>query len=409
MKGTPAGANAQSQSPSLVSHAGHGALPKPGPAGTAVISTLFQMEPVPSILWVDPEFKSGRLSSFTHVPANTKVKLFTQFIEHSLKPEVYKEMNSFQELKTLPQEKSCQLRYASDLVTEIGIKLEEEFHANLFKMQGKVLSLSKNDSNFWQGVAQDQSAVEVKFHAKAVFMATGCHPRPAPLFENMDSKVINPEDMLDPSKIQKLISHHDRVAVIGSSHTSVLIIKNLMESSNCPSQITNFYRLPLKYAKYLEDGRIQHDNTGLKGEVAVWSKENMKDCDEDQSSISLLEGKIIRLRTSESEENKIYKDVLPSCDKIIWAIGYNRNPLPSIFDQKSPIQVSSYDGKGNLLDDQGKPIDGLYGVGIAFPQRVVDVDGSNEYAVGLWKFMKHIKNIVPEIHSHIMGSTLLNA
>jgi hypothetical protein len=38
------------------------------------------------------------------------------------------------------------------------------------------------------------------------------------------------------------------------------------------------------------------------------------------------------------------------------------------------------------------PIPGLFGAGIAFPERVVDPHGNEEYAVGFWKFMKFAQN-----------------
>ena len=49
-----------------------------GPAGFAVASTLLDGSSEP-ILWVDPEFMSGRLHSYLEVPSNTKAKLFTLY------------------------------------------------------------------------------------------------------------------------------------------------------------------------------------------------------------------------------------------------------------------------------------------------------------------------------------------
>jgi hypothetical protein len=40
-------------------------------------------------------------------------------------------------------------------------------------------------------------------------------------------------------------------------------------------------------------------------------------------------------------------------------------------------------------------ISGLFGAGIAFPERVVDPHGNIEYAVGFFKFMKFLKRVVP--------------
>lgn len=45
---------------------------------------------------------------------------------------------------------------------------------------------------------------------------------------------------------------------------------------------------------------------------------------------------------------------------------------------------------------KGQLAKGLFGMGIAFPERVTDPVGNVEYAVGLFKFMKGAKRMVPE-------------
>ena len=61
----------------------------------------------------------------------------------------------------------------------------------------------------------------------------------------------------------ELVSHKDTVCVVGSSHSAILVLMNLLEMENGP-QVLNLYRSPLKYAKFLPDGTIILDNTGLK-------------------------------------------------------------------------------------------------------------------------------------------------
>jgi hypothetical protein len=60
-----------------------------------------------------------------------------------------------------------------------------------------------------------------------------------------------------------LVSSSDTVGVIGSSHSAVLVLMNLLEMQHGP-QVVNLFRSPLKYAKYLPNGTIILDNTGLK-------------------------------------------------------------------------------------------------------------------------------------------------
>ena len=64
------------------------------------------------------------------------------------------------------------------------------------------------------------------------------------------------------------VSADDVIGVIGSSHSGVLALMNLLQMKNGP-RVINFYRSPLRYAIYLEDGRIAYDNTGLKVGAAV--------------------------------------------------------------------------------------------------------------------------------------------
>ena len=60
-----------------------------------------------------------------------------------------------------------------------------------------------------------------------------------------------------------LVSSDDTVGVVGSSHSAVLVLMNLLEMQDGP-KVVNLYRSPLKYAKFLADGTIVLDNTGLK-------------------------------------------------------------------------------------------------------------------------------------------------
>ncbi|KAG9703214.1 hypothetical protein KCU73_g18207, partial [Aureobasidium melanogenum] len=51
---------------------------------------------------------------------------------------------------------------------------------------------------------------------------------------------------------------------------------------------------------------------------------------------------------------------------------------------------------GAFKNVDGKQIPGLFGAGIAWPERVTDPEGSVEWAVGFWKFMRYAKRVVPD-------------
>lgn len=86
---------------------------------------------------------------------------------------------------------------------------------------------------------------------------------------------------LDPPLLAKLLGSHKplTMGVIGASHSAILVLRNLynLASSTHPKlRIKWFTRHPLRYAEE-RDGWIFRDNTGLKGEVAVWAKENLEE------------------------------------------------------------------------------------------------------------------------------------
>jgi alpha-1,3/alpha-1,6-mannosyltransferase len=95
-----------------------------------------------------------------------------------------------------------------------------------------------------------------------------------------------------------------------------------------------------------------------------------------------------------------YKQELSSCDYFVQAIGYEKQPgVHHIVTDKTRLKLHRdlvYDHEtAEFTDKEGNKIPGLYGAGIAFPEKVVDPEGNVEYAVGLAKFMKYLKRVVP--------------
>ena len=202
------------------------------------------------------------------------------------------------------------------------------------------------------------------------------------------------------------------IGVIGNSHSGVLAIRNLYETSqecSLPMTIFSFELRPILYAEYREDG-IVHDNTGLKGATAEWSKQVMESSNPGQGQI-----KRIQVGHAAESEKQVYGTTLTKCTHLIYAVGYDRNTIPRIkmdgkrvdkgikFDMHSSgFHLGSADGveerDGNA--DRGKRrgqdkdlIPGLYGCGIAFPEEVEDPKGNVEAAVGFAKFFKFAERV----------------
>jgi len=174
---------------------------------------------------------------------------------------------------------------------------------------------------------------------------------------------------MDHERIKKHIDSNDTIAVFGSSHSAILVLRNLVE--NKAKKIINFYRSPLCYAVYLDD-YILFDDTGLKGPTAEWAREN-------------IDGKLPHnlARIYSNQEN--IQHHLPQCTKVIYAVGFERRTLPVIQDV----------GHLNYIEQCGIIAPGLFGLGIAFPESKLNPVGLLEYRVGLWKFMDYLQRVLP--------------
>lgn len=226
-------------------------------------------------------------------------------------------------------------------------------------------------------------------------LCTGSNPISGPL-PDTGVKKLELDPALKPSHLRQVLSPKEQltVAVIGASHSAILVLRNLynLASSTHPKLgIKWFTRHPLRYAEE-RDGWIFRDNTGLKGDVAVWAKENLE---EDVLPSSTVSKYLRKIATTRENEQQDYEKHLPGCTHVVQAIGYKRNEIPDLEKNGKPI-LSTYDNTtGGFEDEKGEKVEGLYAAGIAWPERVVDPEGNVEHAVGLWKFMSYLQRVVP--------------
>jgi hypothetical protein len=157
--------------------------------------------------------------------------------------------------------------------------------------------------------------------------------------------------------------------VFGSSHSSMIVLPHLLRHS--VAKVINFYRSPLKYAVYLDDW-IFYDDSGLKGRAAVWARENIDGVLPDRLERCLVDG-------------PGFDDKLAECNLAVYTVGLDRRTLPETRQW----------GQLDYNADNGILAPGLFGIGVAFPQRSVDRYGYVEYRVGLKKFMDHLHEILP--------------
>ncbi|KAK2760099.1 hypothetical protein CKAH01_16595 [Colletotrichum kahawae] len=385
-----------------------------GPCGLAVLGNLLEHRPQQRQLWVDPLFQAGRVGAhYRRVPSNTKVGLFIDFatavapfrqiVEAAEKP------NAFTALENLQQDQGCELGYAADLCLMLSSGVPRHFQ-NVQQRRGKVTSaILDKQTNQWT------VALDGEGYAKTskLVLCTGSSPISRPqlvtekLPENLET--VHLDTALNPPLLAQTLPSDATVAVVGASHSAILVLMNLynLATTSHPNlRIKWFTRhKDLRYAEY-KDGWILYDNTGLKGQAAKWARDNLEEKSFGNSPVRKF---IAKLWTPPKEEQAAYASELPSCTHFIQAIGYQRNPLPdmSVVEkagaETQPLTVHHDASNGKFSAQPGEAsaqgrtyIPGLFGAGIAFPERVVDPVGNVEHAVGFWKFMKFLKKSVPE-------------
>jgi len=327
-----------------------------GPAGIAAVGKLIDIGIDPKkIAWIDPEFKAGDFGTrWRKVSSNTRVKLFTKFFESCVSFK-YASSPNF-DIKEINSSKTCLLTYAADPLQWITDHLKITVHS----IEGKVQHLKLYDRNWHLNVGN------MKLQANNVILATGAEPKSLS-FPGIDE--INLNVALDPDRLALACEKEDTIAVFGSSHSAIIIIKALLEICSV-KKVINFYLSPLRYAVYLDDS-ILFDDTGLKGNAAIWAREN-------------IDGKLpAKLERVISNEENI-REILPLCTKAIYATGFQKRLIPI-----EGMHSLEYNDRSGIIAP------GLFGFGIAFPEAKTDRFGTLEYRVGLWKFIEYIDKVLP--------------
>ncbi|KAI5458205.1 pyridine nucleotide-disulfide oxidoreductase-domain-containing protein [Mariannaea sp. PMI_226] len=386
-----------------------------GPGGLAVVGNLLEQRPRQPQLWVDPVFQAGRVGAqYREVPSNTKVELFLNFAT-AVAPfrkilDSAKGPNAVTTLRNLPQDQGCELNYAADLCKMLTEGVGRHFD-NVKQHHGKITAATfDKQTNLWTAVVDGKDHVQTP----KLVLCTGSSPisSPQPVTEQLPAhlKMVHLDTALKPSKLAQTIESDATVAVVGASHSAILVLMNLynLAATTHPNlRIKWFTRhKDLRYAEYKE-GWILYDNTGLKGQAAQWARQNLEEASFKTSAVSNV---ISKLWTPPDLADAIYEAELPSCTHFVQAIGYTRNRLPElglaqvVGAKPQPFSVHHDDLSGRFFtyppEHSGslgrQYVPGLFGAGIAFPERVTDPAGNVEHAVGFWKFMKFLKKSVPE-------------
>jgi hypothetical protein len=328
-----------------------------GPAGIAAVGKLLDNGiPAEKILWCDPHFKVGDLGMFwSNVSSNTKVKLFNDFL-YASQSFAYEFVADNFALSKLNPDDTCTLRYVVEPLQWISAQLEQLVESQHTTIHSMFLS-----DRLWSLTSDTDT-----YKAHNVILATGALPSNL----NYPGVDVIPFDLaIDKERLTQVVNLNDTYAVFGSSHSSIIILRYLVEMG--VKKVINFYRSPCRYAIDMNDW-ILFDNTGLKGQTAAWARDNID---------GNLPSNLVRYNTTEPNIARF----LPECNKVIYAVG---------FEKRRNIIIGDYeDTKHNPYVGIIGP--GLFGFGIAYPELKADPFGCVESQVGLWKFMTYLNKVLP--------------
>lgn len=327
-----------------------------GPAGIAAVGRLLDRGiPNDKIAWIDPAFAAGDLGQkWRSVSSNTIVGTFLSFLNGS-------SAFRFSEAPPMPlrevdPDETCALGLVADPLVWITQHLRER--VNAFETTATALSLRRRH---WTIETEDHEVA-----SENVILAVGAVPKKLD-YPGLDE--IPVEVALDPEKLAAQSLDGATVAVFGSSHSSMIVLPNLL--CHPVKRVINFYQSPLKYAVYLDDW-ILFDDTGLKGRAAEWARENIDGAYPDRLERCWVAG-------------PEFSEKLDACDRVVYTVGFERRKLP-----ETPQW-----GQLEYNQQNGIIAPGLFGLGIAFPEYAEDPYGFGQYRVGLKKFMDYLDSILP--------------
>lgn len=327
-----------------------------GPAGIAAVGRLLDHGIAPErIAWIDPAFAGGDLGEkWRSVSSNTIVGTFLSFLNGSA-------AFGFSEAPPMPlqdidPEETCALGLVADPLVWVTQRLRERVHV----LQTTATSLSLQNRQ-WRIETGQQDVT-----SENVVLAVGAVPK-ALAYPGLDE--IPVEVALDPEKLAGQSLDGATVAVFGSSHSSMIVLPNLLRHP--VKRVINFYQSPLKYAVYLDDW-ILFDDTGLKGRAAEWARENID---------GVYPDRLERCWVSSPE----FGETLDACDRVVYTVGFERRKLP-----ETPQW-----GRLEYNQQNGVIAPGLFGLGIAFPEYAEDPYGFGQHRVGLKKFMDYLDSVLP--------------
>ncbi|HEU5282056.1 MAG TPA: FAD-dependent oxidoreductase [Gammaproteobacteria bacterium] len=339
-----------------------------GPAGLCAIAKLIALNiPPKKIAWIDPHFEAGDfgtcLSAGSGVPGNTTVESYLRVISA---------MNCILEAQGLAPVLNTNIHHLNPNTTCTLNEASKPFKTLTHQFQRLVCAIKENVTAIHEtpnkvSVLIDKTTIT----ANHVILATGASPK------NMNpsmplKKIIDCNIAFIASELKKFLSdsiNTTSVAVVGSSHSAALAVMQLLKL-NC--EVHHFMVGEYRYAesKITPEGEAytKFDNTGLKGEVARFTK----DLNNKQYHRYSAQNKAQITTLLNQHESKF--------THLVVAIGYETSNTLTI--NHHPLSTYAYNPRNLKLNG----LSHITGLGIAFPPKIIGHEGETEYAVGVGKF-----------------------
>lgn len=320
-----------------------------GPAGITALAVLLEscIDPC-TIIWIDPEFNVGRMGKYyRNVPSNTKVKqlmgyinscgVFKKFVSSSRDALFASDPEEFYPLHTIVDPLIDATRY---------------IQSQIISLQDMVGAVNKHGDEW----VLECTTTHIRAHK--VILAIGSHPKKL----DYQLPVIPSDEAVDKDKLALYVDSNDCIAVFGGMHSAMLILKYLSELG--VKHIINFYTTPYFC-------RIPGAES-LEGITEFWVKNIL----EKNPPANLL-----RMENTPENVDKF----LPMCNKVMYAIGYEKNPLciNGRYDWE-------FDEKTGIIEPN------LYGIGIAFAHTITLRNKKKVAINGFGIYISHAHSLIPK-------------
>jgi len=352
-----------------------------GSGPTGLLSVAKVLESSGAVGWIEKGdfITMGRLGErYSSVPANTRNdRLVGAF---RALPLLEFDLHNCALAKE-PLMATSQLGLSVDFLRRSSSVLRRKHVDKLYcRERTKLISLSRrmsqNDS--WKAILENGEEII----SERVILATGAQPRGVPracreeergadFFLEHDELVV--PDRCDSLDLDENGIINQGIAIVGGSHSGMLAARNVLNRWK-NAKITVFDKRPEPRFAEERHGWIKYDGTGLKGDVAYWTR----------TALAENRFQFVQIRDNQQLDLQPFRYATFTC-------GFERCDLPSVYFAGEPIDLQKVDYDPHT----GQIATGLYGVGIAFPEVWVDPGGYREPRVGFANsFVTHLERLL---------------